>query len=127
MFVANKKGSITLTTVLVVSAILLAGGISLILTSIDLSNAAKDTFNSSQTSIRSNTCLEEGIYKLNRSSTFTGSLSVDYSDGECFVVIQNDNNNNQIKILNITSQVNSYVHEEVVRIDISKNPFEIIK
>jgi hypothetical protein len=122
-----KNGSITLTTVLVVGAILLASGVSLILTTIDLGSASKNYFNANLANIRSTTCLEEGFYKLRKDTTFTGNINFSYSDGNCSVSIQNDAQNSQTKILSISSTLSSYNSTRTVRVDTSANPFSIIK
>lgn len=115
-----KKGSIALTTVLMVSAILLASGLTLILTSIDLSFASKN-FNSYQLSkIRSKTCLEESLYKISKNPSYTGTVSYTYSDGSCTAIITNDLVISTTKIVSINTTLNVYNYSETKRVDTTK-------
>ena len=127
MIFKRKNGSITLTTVLIVGAILIASGVSLILTSIDLGYASKDYFNGNLANIRTTTCMEESFYKLRKDTAFTGTISFNYSDGSCSVNIQNDPVNSQIKILNLTAILSNYNSSKTIKVDTSTNPFSIIK
>lgn len=115
-----KKGSIALTTVIVLTGILLLGGITLTLNSIDLSSGTKDYFARNLAETRLRSCIEESLLKLKSNQAFAGNVVVTYSDGNCTSVISNESAT--VKILTITSTVDEYTLSEIKRVDISTDP-----
>lgn len=123
----NKKlkGNVSLTTVLVTSAILLLSGTTLLFGSIDQGRISKDNVNYQLAHIRAYSCLEEALNRIKRSQTFEGTVEIIYTDGQCQAQITTDPINNNFKLININSFYNSYQVSEAKKVDISTSPFLI--
>ncbi|MCA9385411.1 hypothetical protein KC717_02060 [Candidatus Dojkabacteria bacterium] len=119
------KGSITLTTTVLASAILLAAGITLVLTGIDLGHTSETFQSNSLAQLRSRTCLEEGLYRVRQDTSFTGEVSHIYNDGSCTVDIQDHLSVVNVKVLDLTSIVDEFTFIDTKYVDISVEPYDI--
>ena len=122
--IKNKKGTITLTTVILFTAMLMIAGVTLTLTSIDLSNNTKSFNNINLAQIRSSTCIEESVYRVKASTSYTGTFTSTYSDGSCVGTITNDSAPSR-KVASITSSVGTSNYVTIKYIDYSTTPFTI--
>ncbi|MFW5702686.1 MAG: hypothetical protein ACOCXP_01840 [Candidatus Dojkabacteria bacterium] len=116
MRIKKMRGSVALTTVILTSAILVSAGISLLITSIDLSRARQGHGAQIQASIQMNSCKEEALRRIEQDNNFTGSISIS-EQGEqlCEVVVSTDMQNGDIKILELSVTVREYSSSETVR------------
>lgn len=121
-----KQAVISLTTVLVVSAVLLASGITLLLTTIDFAENTKGFDNGMVATIEIRTCLEESLNKLKPNHAYNGSFSVTFTNGSCEAIVTTDLVNSNLKLIAITSSYNQYYASKNYQVDISQSPFNII-
>lgn len=125
----NKKlkANISMTLVLVIMAVLISAGIIVLLTSVDLANSTKDSFNLYLNEMRSKSCVEEGLNRIKNNSTYTGTLTISYTDGNCSVEISNDTQNANYKIFQVQSSVGTYNYSLSKKVDISQDPNIIVE
>jgi len=117
----NQKGSVALTTVIVISAILLFSGISILITNIDLTRVANDYNNRLVVTLGIESCFEESLYKLKYDRTYTGTINLSNGFGDCSSLIEDDGVD--IKKFTLTSNLDEYYYEVTRRVDISVFPF----
>lgn len=122
---SRLQGNVSLTTVLVTSAILLLSGTTLLFGSIDQGRVSKDNVNYELAQIRSYSCLEEAMNKIKRSQSFTGLAEISYEDGQCEAEVIIDPMNSNIRLINIISIYNNYQISNSKKVDISTSPFTI--
>lgn len=120
----KTKASITLTLVIVISSILLLAGLTLVLTTVDLSNSSKISTNLNLAIIRSRSCIDESLYRLKLDVNYTGSTSVTFSDGNCTSTTANSGTPN-LKTLTVVSTVNGFSYQTTKSVDTSVSPFTI--
>jgi hypothetical protein len=120
----KEKGSIALTSVILLSSILLLAGISLILATIDITTATTGFYNLNTARNQARGCIEESLYKISRNSAYTGSFSVTYATGSCSTTVTNDSPTTT-KILTTTSTVGVYNLTIVKKVDTLTVPFAI--
>ncbi|MFZ6021984.1 MAG: hypothetical protein ACOYT9_00755 [Patescibacteria group bacterium] len=101
-------GNVSLTTVIVVGALLIVSGMGLLANAIDVAMSTKSYFNQSLAGLQITSCVEEGMYKITKDVAFTGTVTVNYSDGNCQVVISNVGGNTSKKRLLVTAVVGDY-------------------
>jgi len=121
------KANMSMTLVLVIMAVLISAGIVVLLTSVDLANSTKDSFNLYLNEMRSRSCVEEGLNKIKNNTIYTGTLTISYTDGSCSVVISNDPENVNYKIFTVNSSVGTYNYSLLKKVDISQDPNIIIE
>lgn len=119
------KASVSLTTVLVTTAVLLAGSISVLFNIIDMTRTNKDNLMYELNSIRADSCLEESMNKLKFNPNYTGDVSITFIDGSCISNITIDPLNIIIRDLHITSTIDEYHYEMYKKVDISQTPFYV--
>lgn len=120
------EGAIALTTVIIISGLLIASGITIVLTSIDLRKSTESSIGVVRSDINSRTCLEESVQRLKYDTTYTGSLSVTLTNGSCEADISDDIDPNN-KVINYTGIFEQASVEYTIRLDISEYPFSIIE
>ncbi|MBW7953685.1 MAG: hypothetical protein QY330_00605 [Candidatus Dojkabacteria bacterium] len=120
----RKKGLIALSTLIIVTAILLVGGITLLITSADLAKATRSYNQILYTGLRSRSCLEEALYRLRIDPFFTGSVILpfpdSYPDGNCSASISNLSGN--LRQISVTSVFEDVTITKTSTVDISTNP-----
>jgi hypothetical protein len=121
-----KKASVALTSVLLISAILLSSGITLVLTNIDLARASKDFFALQKNKLNAETCLEESLFDIKQNFSYTGTFNYSNPVGSCTAVVS-DGTPSTIKIVEMTSIVGDYYYRTTVRIDTTQNPIAVVK
>lgn len=119
------KASVSLTTVLVTSAILLVGSITVLFNIIDMSKTNKNNVMYELNNIRADSCLEETMNKLKFNPNYTGTVSIAFTDGNCESIVSIDPVNNDIRVLKITSIIEEYFYSINKRVDVSETPFYV--
>lgn len=120
------KANVSLTTVIITSTILLAIGITVIIGTIDLSRASKNSINYELNLMRSTTCLEEALNKLKTNHSFAGTITVPFSDGSCSATVTIAAGGNQDhKQIEIASQVGDYHYATNKLADVSTSPITV--
>jgi hypothetical protein len=120
----RQKGNITLTLVLFVSVILLLGGITVVIASIDFTQSSKSFYNTTLANIRSQSCLDDGLLRIKNDTSYTGNYSITFSDGSCTGTVVNSGTPN-IKSITITGLVNGYSYTKIKKADTSTSPFTL--
>ncbi len=116
----KSKGSIAITTILVISSVLVAGGLSIAYSTMDYSRSLEGHNSVVTLRMKLDACFEEGLFKLKASRSYTGSYSINFIDGICNGTIINDSNNLNYKIINLSSTTKTFTQKDVRAIDISQ-------
>lgn len=128
MINTNKlKGNVSLILVLIITAVLISAGMVVLMSSMDLSNSTKDSFNLYLNEMRTRSCLEEGLNRLKNNQSYIGQVSISYTNGLCTVDISTDISNPLVKIFLINSSVDNYNYSISKKVDISTDPFTILE
>ena len=119
------KANVSLTVVLVTSAVLLIGSITIILNVIDMTKTNKDNVMYELNTIRADSCLEESMNRLKFNPNFEGSVSITFEDGSCESIISIDLVNNDLRLLEISSVINEYHYQISKQVDMLQTPFYV--
>lgn len=87
LFETKINGNISLTTVILVGALLIVSGMAVLSNAMDISLSTKSYLNRSMVDLRVITCIDEGMYRLAQNVTYTGSFTVTYPNGSCQVTV----------------------------------------
>ncbi len=120
----KRKGNIALTTVLIVSAILIAGGLTLLLSTIDTTIASKNFGSNTLSQLGIRNCLEETMYRLRTNMNYTGNFTVTYSNGSCTATVTNSTPATT-KNVAVTSTYNSYTSTKTYKVDTTTAPMSV--
>jgi hypothetical protein len=118
------KANVSLTTVIVTSAVLLVSTITVMLSIMDMSKSSKNNYNYEMNTLRAVSCIEESMNRIKYNPNFTGTVTIAFGDGTCESVVSLDSDPN-IRNLSITSQYNGYYYQVNKKADISQSPFYI--
>lgn len=116
------KGYIALTMILILVPALVLTGITLMSSNINLLVSSKSITNISLLKVKSTTCLEEALFRLNRNPALSGELTYNFSSDLCIVNITNETDPN-IRKLTIEISDSGYTYHLEKYVDISQNPF----
>lgn len=117
----NKSGVIALTTLILVSAMLLFGGLTLVLTSIDLIKVAEGNNAKLINQNRVTSCLEESLYRLRKNPGLSGQIVIPFADGNCTSDIT-VNANPDLRDLTVNGTYKEFTSTSNFQVDISQNP-----
>lgn len=123
----RKKGAVALTTVLLMVAILVVGGITVSLLGINLTFRAKNFKDHFVARTSAQNCLEQSLFTISFDFNFTGPLSYMVGDFECYSTVSNVPSfplYKQIDIHSIYKDINFY---DTKTADISVNPILIVE
>lgn len=121
---SKKKGNVSLSLVLVFTAVLITMGINLILTSIDFSFNSKAYIGNSTARTLSRTCIEEAASKVKSNSSYTGTFSLTLANGSCSATITNSGVAG-VKSIASSSTYDVYTFSETKKLDTNTSPFTI--
>lgn len=116
------RGNISLTTVIIVGALLIVSGMAVLSNAIDVSMSTKSYFNRIIGDMRVAACLEEGMYKISRTPTFVGTVSLTYPDGSCQVVVDNIGGDPTKKSLAVTGVFGEFTVTRTKKADTTTSP-----
>jgi hypothetical protein len=120
----SLQASISLVTVIIMSAILLLGGLTVISSTIDLAKSNQDSIYHELNVFRIRSCVEEALNRIKFNHAYTGTASITFTDGNCSAVVTNDPGGNlNMKYITITSQINNFYHSVGKIVDITNTPF----
>lgn len=119
------RGNISLTTVILVGALLIVSGMAVLSNAMDIALSTKSYVNRQFAELRTVSCIEEGMRQLTRNASFTGTRSIAFSDGNCEVIVSNLDGEPNRKMMVITSDYNGNVvtRTKFVKTDVS--PMEL--
>jgi len=120
----KTKGNISLTLVLIFTAVLISIGINLILTSIDLSFNSKAFISAATNRSIARSCIEDAASKIKMNNTYTGVFTITMSNGSCTATIANSATSG-VKIISVSSVYDSYNYSEIKKLDTNTSPFTI--
>lgn len=120
------NGGVALTTVIILTALLMLSGTTIVLTSIDLRKSTKNNSSYIQAEINFDSCIEESVHRIKFNPTFTGSFSINLLNGSCQSIVSNDANP-AVKVFNITSISEGSTYTGSIKVDTSTYPFEIVE
>jgi hypothetical protein len=83
IFAKRLPANIALTTVILAGAMLIASGMGILYSAIDISIASKSLITRSQVESKMTSCIEESLRKITRNPNYVGSFSVSFTDGSC--------------------------------------------
>jgi type II secretory pathway pseudopilin PulG len=118
------KGVIALTTLLVVTAILLFSGLTLLITSSDLTQSVARSSRALLAEVYAKSCLEEAMYKISRDSNYTGTVTNSFSDGNCQAAVTNGGSSST-KNIALTANSGTYNYSRSYVADSSTNPLSL--
>lgn len=122
----NLKGTVSLTTVLLIGAMIVAGSTVLVLTTVDLSRSTQRFEYGTEVKTESRTCLEEAMYKLLRDPGYVGEVVYTNTDFSCVGVLSNVEGQPNQRSLTVTGRIEDYQSVQTYVIDISTEPFTIL-
>ena len=124
---AGARGSVALTAVLIVSAILLVGGLSALMATVDLAFSTKGVGKSVFAEGLAKTCLEESVNLISQNPSYVGAYS--YADGDfsCNADISDDLVVPGMKQVSIDSDLSGYSNQEQYSVDTTSEPFVVTK
>lgn len=120
------KGYVALTTVLVMLPLLLLTGISSLYGNISSLIIGKMNYDYEILQTNSETCLEEAVYRIKRSHSYTGTFDVNMDNWSCTVSIGDKAGYPGIKTINIVgNDTNGVSITNSKELNINTDPFEI--
>lgn len=122
--IRKVDGSITLSLVVVIGAMLLFAGITLVFVGIDLARTTTSFDNHILVNTYVSSCFDESMYLVNKDKTYTGNSSISFVDGSCSSGVTDETVN--IKVLNITGQKGDYYGGKIYRVDTTSKPYTIL-
>ncbi len=120
-----KRGAVALTSVIVMLAILLLAGISVSITSIDVSVISRNFESTISSKVASRTCLEEAMYKISYNILYTGNFNYVFDNVSCEVVVSNVVGQTAIKSIQVIANTSEFGINEVFFADTSTNPLTL--
>lgn len=121
-----KKGSVALTSVIIITAILMFGGITAVISSLDVTNATVNNVYIEKAKVLGGTCFQESLHRVKTLPEFTGDVTFTDIDGNTCTSTVSDNVTPDLKDINTTSTYNDHTYSFLKRVDISSDPFMII-
>ena len=124
---SNETGAIALTAVIVITAILLTGGIAIAYTNIDIARASKNFTSSKFAKNTTVTCLEEAMNRFKSNTSYTGTINFAYPDGDstCQAIVADDAGNPGFKTVDLTGAYEEYSYTESKLVNTNVEPFVI--
>lgn len=123
----GERASVGLTTVLIITAILLSGGITIALINVDMAFASKNFASRNVAELIGVTCFEESMREFKSSTAFVGEVNYSNTVGSCLATVSNDPVDPNVKLVEIESTVGEYVYSYLKEVDISTEPFSVLE
>lgn len=124
----RARASMSLTMVIIITAILVSVGTGVLLLNIDLLNSRRPAVAATTSDFLARSCFEEALRKLNTNQSFTGSVSITVDpDATCIAEITNVADPDVVKNIAITANPTGYTLEYQRRVKITAGEFELIQ
>ncbi len=122
----TKKASVALTTVIVITAILTVGAVTLVLNTIDINKTSRNLSDYSVSYLKSITCLEEGILRIKQDNNYTGVFDVRFDGIDiCSATVTNPGGSiRNIKVVSTNLDTNFVRNYEI---NISTDPYSVLR
>jgi|GEM_PF-5160340 len=121
----REKGAVALTTLIVVSAILMLTGITILLVNIDLSRATTSSNATIMNRMRLTACLEESLIRLKDNDIFIGTITMNFNSYTCESIVT-DNGSPGVKNISITSSSHEFNYQKDFQVDITTDPMTLL-
>jgi hypothetical protein len=123
----KTEGSLALTAVILVGAILLATGTLIVITSINTNRAASDFEKSQLAEMLQRDCLEETVYKFKTNTSYTGTVSFTNTIGSCQSIVTDTAGNATLKQLAITTNIQGFTTSRNYQVSVASYPYTIVR
>ncbi|MBD3329212.1 hypothetical protein GF357_01835 [Candidatus Dojkabacteria bacterium] len=84
--IKSYQANAALVLVVAMSAILIIGGISVVLSSVDLGKSSGDAVSGSYARLNSVSCREEALYKIARDPNYVGDTTLSFDTGDALLL-----------------------------------------
>lgn len=125
--IRRKKGTIALTTLLVLTTTLTLVGISIVYLSIDSASISRSYYNLNIAKSYSQSCLDEALFKIALNPSFTGSGELNNQSNNCSYIVENDPVVNTTKNINIISNFETSNYSKIFRVDSTTTPITVLE
>lgn len=112
----NNNGFVALIAILVLGAVGISVGISLILLGLGSSRTSFSLEQSNQAKALANACSEEALQKLRESTDFTGTSTISLGNGTCTYTVSATG---QSRLITTTSTISTIVRKVKIRLTIN--------
>lgn len=119
------SAGVALPTVVLISSVLLIGGLSLVAMSIDVRKSSKGFGQYVKASMQAEVCLEESVQILKYDPTYTGNFNLTFPTGECDSFVSNIGGDPNLKEVVVTSVFEDSDYEKKYQVDVSDYPITI--
>lgn len=118
----NKRGAVALISVMIVTTVLLLTGLTVINYSIDSAKIGYSNNNGEIASMYANTCIEEVMYRLKGTPTYTtAGVTLTLTNGSCTFVVSNSSPTT-MKIVTATGVYSDSKYIESKKVDTTTTP-----
>lgn len=122
----RMNGSVALTTLIVIMAILLSAGATLIVLNVDMAKSTKDYSNVVKNDLDIESCLQESLLKLKNDPSYTGSQIMSVDGIQCNLSITVDTENANYRDVTVSTNGTDYSYDKSIIVDISTAPITIV-
>ena len=120
------KGVIAYMSVLVMSTLLLASGLTVIVLSSDIFQTTANYNDFIVAKLKSENCLEEAIARLKYEQGYTGTINLTFPTGTC-TAVTTESGTTDVKDLNISGSYDNSSFERDYTVDVSDYPVVVTK
>ena len=113
--VKNKKGLVTLLSILIIGALGAALAVSLLGIGISFAKTSYSLERAGKTKALADACAEEALYQIKNSNVFTGNGTLFIEQGSCYYEILNSGGQN--RQINVSATISSSVRNIEINID----------
>lgn len=120
------KGNIALTTVILAGAILITTGVAVLYNAMDISIATKSYVSHTAVEAKLNSCIEEGMYRIVKAVSYTGTYTVTFADGSCSGTVTVDPVISSKRRISVSATyLGGYTLTRVKVVDTTTSPFSL--
>lgn len=119
------KGSMSLTTVLLIGVMIVAGSTVLVLTTVDMAISTKRFESGQKAKDEARTCLEEAMYKIRRDTSFEGEVTYSSTEFTCTATVGTIPGEQKSKSISIVGTLGEYSSTQAYIVEIFTEPYVI--
>lgn len=123
----KQNGSIALLTVLALVIMLVSVGSALVISSTDYLISGRSFSERLTLDSIMRTCLEEGMYRLKKEKSFTGTVTYAQDSASCSIVISEENGDPNKRLIEIDAATDGYAQSGVFHADTTSKPYVVTK
>lgn len=122
-----KKGTIALTTLLVLTTTLTLVGISIVYLSIDSASVARTYYSTNVARAFAKGCLDEAMFNLTINPNYNGSKTINRNQNSCTFTVPNNTQNNNYRDILINSTYENSTYSQVTIVNIATSPIRLVQ